>query len=188
MVLAAVAVFWVRGYWRADHAQVSYAWYPQPHLYRSRWLSLKSAQGKLEIAAVRNDFDLRYPGEIVSNGNEPGWVDSFRQRKPSGFGGTYGAYTIEPGVTYISAPRFALGFGVSHEDQVKRARHDEYWNLAMPNWFVMLMTAIVPALWLRRPLRLRQRRRNGLCLHCGYDLRASSGKCPECGTAIRARI
>jgi len=46
------------------------------------------------------------------------------------------------------------------------------------------VTMALLALLLRRLLALRRRRGEGLCRHCGYDLRASSGRCPECGTAL----
>ena len=44
---------------------------------------------------------------------------------------------------------------------------------------------IVPA---RRRHRVAHWRALGLCLTCGYDLRASSERCPECGTPIPADL
>ena len=38
------------------------------------------------------------------------------------------------------------------------------------------------ALWLLAGLHRRRRRNNRRCIACGYDLSASTGPCPECGT------
>ncbi len=35
--------------------------------------------------------------------------------------------------------------------------------------------------------RHRKRRKFGLCLECGYDLRGSKERCPECNTPFQAR-
>ncbi|HEY8667522.1 MAG TPA: hypothetical protein VIL86_12705 [Tepidisphaeraceae bacterium] len=59
-------------------------------------------------------------------------------------------------------------------------------QLILPAWFLSLLFAILPSLWLRRRMRLRKRQRLGFCRHCGYDLRATPTRCPECGTEVPA--
>jgi hypothetical protein len=52
----------------------------------------------------------------------------------------------------------------------------------LPHWFVILATALLPAVWARRSWRQRRRVAEGRCPACGYDLRATPDRCPECGT------
>jgi hypothetical protein len=64
-----------------------------------------------------------------------------------------------------------------------------YWTqiFACPYWFILLLTAIMPAArligWRRRRAR-RLRMAFGLCQRCGYDCRATPERCPECGTTL----
>ncbi|HET6250919.1 MAG TPA: hypothetical protein VFE47_24735 [Tepidisphaeraceae bacterium] len=59
--------------------------------------------------------------------------------------------------------------------------------LRIPCWFLGIVFAILPLGIGRSILRRSRRKRKGLCLACGYDLRFSEGRCPECGRDIPAR-
>jgi hypothetical protein len=52
-------------------------------------------------------------------------------------------------------------------------------SVLFPLWISVILMAISPAVWIWR--RSRQIANDNLCTHCGYDLRATPGRCPECG-------
>jgi hypothetical protein len=54
-------------------------------------------------------------------------------------------------------------------------------KLEVPDWLFVILFAIAPAIEFRR-WRARRRYGGGCCRRCGYDLRATPDRCPECGT------
>ncbi|HSZ54997.1 MAG TPA: hypothetical protein VK797_05010 [Tepidisphaeraceae bacterium] len=52
----------------------------------------------------------------------------------------------------------------------------------VPCWPLVLAFLILPAYWLM--IRLRNKKREHSCPNCGYDLRATPDRCPECGTPV----
>jgi hypothetical protein len=56
--------------------------------------------------------------------------------------------------------------------------------IVVPYWSVSVLLAVLPGVWVVGRLRRRDRVEFGHCRQCGYDLRASPERCPECATAI----
>jgi hypothetical protein len=104
----------------------------------------------------------------VSRGNEPErYGDSILEQSP-GFLGWFG-----------------LGREVSNTGATANSTGLTMYWLMFPHWFLLLLLLPWPAKRGWGWLKLRRRRRKGLCLHCGYDLRASPERCPECGMERR---
>jgi hypothetical protein len=57
-----------------------------------------------------------------------------------------------------------------------------------PPWLLAVVSLILPILRYRRRLIYRSRMRKGLCIACGYDMRSTPARCPECGTVAVCRL
>jgi len=61
-------------------------------------------------------------------------------------------------------------------------------KLTTPYWLIAILLATPSLISMRRKWKTHRRRAKGLCLVClvcGYDLRATPNRCPECGAITR---
>ncbi len=165
LLLFGAAVFlWVRSYRVADR------WEVQRHRGgpRGRHVTDVSADctlGTVEVIVQRGT--VRSPGE-----------DGFVAQHGSGlpfelmFQGVGSTLAERLGLRLIVEPSaFVLGMPASGATQAL---------VNFPLWLVAALFAALPARWGVVTWR-RRKREPGACTGCGYDLRATPHRCPECG-------
>jgi hypothetical protein len=87
--------------------------------------------------------------------------------------------------SYLNFKNGTSHLGFQLDSPRKHANGITTWaeSVAIPFWFPFILFASLPLwrLWLRHKRRIRAQ--HGKCQQCGYDLRATPDRCPECGTA-----
>jgi hypothetical protein len=164
-----VAVLWVRGQfvgdrvvWHGDHAV----------------LLLATSRGGMAIGVDTGDRST-FPRPNGRLSYEPGKPDAFASEMIAVF-----AFNVDSG----DMLHYGNSVGVAWFRYAPRSGNYSVKRLSAPMWLIALVAAVPPAAWwtlsaLRRSRR-RRRQARGHCCNCGYDLRSSSGRCPECGTSL----
>jgi hypothetical protein len=154
---------WVRSYWRADMFRTRDSYDRTPRM-AGYWIN--SNYGSLLLARFRDWVPSPHPGE-----------------NPKGF--TYSTDAAEP----FPSSNGILGFSVQFADDSKLRPDFFRYSIRVPLWLPAILFAIAPTIWFFAPHRRRGKRAKlGLCPTCGYDLRATPDRCPECGAESGDRV
>jgi len=96
--------------------------------------------------------------------------------------------TTRPGYSFNYNPDvrhnpliYRLGFRFSHSMDDRSPSFPGFTEARLPHWLFALLFALLPSVFL---IRARRKPRN-CCQSCGYDLRATPDRCPECGTVAK---
>jgi hypothetical protein len=163
MCLVAVVVLWVRSRFALDAMTLQWGRHTDDH-WRSVEVNLSSsASGCAAYLEIQN---MTNPGLARSYRNMPVGPAVLFSSSP-------------PGRAWLCVPpRWWNRLRFFHE----QGSTGPLWHMvAFPHWFLLPFFAAMPLLSVLRARTRRRRVREGLCVNCGYDLRASPERCPECG-------
>jgi hypothetical protein len=162
VLCVATAAFWIRSYFRLDDISHKGQW----HIH-----NFSSVRGRafIQWGWSTQDELKRATGRYARGGFVWDTVPS---------GATLGVEPMSRGWRLGGFDYFSWAGRRNAAGQLTVGEH----VTIVPWWFLTASAALWPIWWLIRTRRQAHRAKFGWCLTCGYDLRATPNRCPECGT------
>ena len=163
LLCVAVCILWVRSSFQRDHV---YRLQPSVKQDGPGWDSLGATSGGGRLTLYRQVAALRL----------------FETRTVQAKNGKWGLHWIShPSADDASPGSLISRLGFRYEHWGRGMQFERHWYIGAPHWSVAAILVAFPMAQAAAAVRRRRRIAQGLCVACGYDLRATHGRCPECG-------
>jgi hypothetical protein len=149
------------------------------------WCEYTSMNGHLAVVAIKTPPS--YQVAIISDPNTESWLVLLGLGKPFSGHVRSGPSPADDSIVYILKAGGWHGFLWKSQRWSPQNSNVPSLMAGMPYWALLSAESLVLGWILYR--RLRNRRfPPGCCAKCGYDLRATPDRCPECGAVPDDRV
>jgi hypothetical protein len=171
-------VIWARSYRGAD------LW--QAQRYRSYDVSSSGGKITFEIDSQYGFEEKRQPDDGVST-VQTSWPLAISPRWEFTHAAIDPASLRHDDSFEFRIGRLGSGSAVGWDGDYKATRTLESF-VRFPCWLAAIVFLVLPMFWIWARMGQQSRTRRGSCRRCGYDLRASKDRCPECGTGVTSNV
>jgi hypothetical protein len=178
-------VFWVRSYWAVDVVHWEHgSRRPLPEAgsgiveIDAREIIIGSGETDLQMSVGHFVFAASTGNDTIENVPGLSFME-FRHEWPP-----YAYASLRKMTTVFDR----LGLRIDYSKQLPNAFRSshEMLGVAARHWMLVVLFGLLPAMRGTLALRRKHRIAGDLCRGCGYDMRATKERCPECGLVVES--
>lgn len=171
LLCAATAVLWIRSLVRVDN-------------FDGVWTNHEGA-----VATYAATSNAGHFGVCLTICDEPQpWAQTYRLRHSTAPAEPGGLLSGPMGFSYLNFSTSRLGWRDATGENHLASTPGVLYAVTIPYWATLTLAGVLPLADAWRRWRTRRATCRRVCATCGYDLRASPDRCPECGAPKSRKV